>query len=95
MVRVNDKPVRLTAAEFRLLLTLAENQGCYVSKDRLYALAVDDGAAVGNDTALKTHIKRIRQKLGDDGRNQKYIQCFKRYGYRLREDIDVKISSRD
>ncbi|MTI81072.1 MAG: hypothetical protein FH758_09325 [Firmicutes bacterium] len=92
-VYFNNRAIQLTAAQFRLILELAKNRGMYVSKEQLYSAAVNDHAEWGNNTALKTHIKRIRKKLGDDGTNQYYIQSKIGYGYRITDRVECKLSN--
>ncbi|MBO8138325.1 MAG: response regulator transcription factor, partial [Desulfotomaculum sp.] len=90
-VYLKGRPVTLTAAEYRLLMGLVRSHGNFVPKNKLYCETVDDHAELGNDTALKTHIRRIRVKLGDNGKNPKYILCRKGYGYCLNEEIKVRV----
>lgn len=90
-VLLNQQPVTLTVAEFRLLLTLAHHQGSYVTKETLYSEAVNDHGAGENNTALKNLIKKLRHKLGDNGQNPTVIKCLRNYGYRLNGTMTVKI----
>ena len=59
----DERTVRLTPLEFRVLYMLAINEGRVVSSSRLveYAWGYDGGEA----SLVKTHISHIRQKLGD------------------------------
>ena len=90
-VHFKDNPVRFTAAEFRILLLLAQNHGNYVTKADLYGAGADDYVEIANDTALKTRIKKIRHKLGDSGRNPRYIKCFTGHGYCLDNTVKLEI----
>lgn len=90
-VLYNEQAVALTAAEFRLLLTLARHQGRYVTKATLYSAAIDDHGAGENNTALKNLIKKLRRKLGDNGQTPALISCLRNYGYRLNSTITIKI----
>jgi len=90
-VLLNQQPVLLTAAEFRLLLTLARHQGSYVTKETLYGEAVNDHGAGENNSALKNLIKKLRHKLGDNGQNPTLIKCLRNYGYCLNGTVTVKI----
>ena len=60
----NERTVRLTPLEFRLLYMLAINEGRVVSSARLveYAWGYESGEA----SLVKTHISHLRQKLGLD-----------------------------
>src|ERR1700743_1212801 len=56
-------PVPLGATDYRLLLTLIERAGSFVTKDELMS-RVWGGAAVGDNT-LHVHITALRKALGD------------------------------
>jgi DNA-binding response OmpR family regulator len=60
----DDRSVRLTPLEFRVLYMLAINEGRVVSSSRLveYAWGYEGGEA----SLVKTHISHVRQKLGLD-----------------------------
>jgi two-component system OmpR family response regulator len=60
----DDRTVRLTPLEFRVLYMLAINEGRVVSSSRLveYAWGYEGGEA----SLVKTHISHVRQKLGLD-----------------------------
>jgi DNA-binding response OmpR family regulator len=62
----NERTVRLTPLEFRVLYILAINEGKVVSSSRLveYAWGYESGEA----SLVKTHISHMRQKLGLDRR---------------------------
>lgn len=73
--------VTLTSTEFKLLLTLLQNQGKVLTRDRLLDLVWDyhyDGYA----RTVDTHVRRLRQKLGDQG---SAIETVWGVGYRYKE----------
>jgi DNA-binding response OmpR family regulator len=63
-VTVDDKPVILTHKEIDLLILLIRNKGVILSKelilDRVWGFDYD-----GDPRTVDTHIKRLREKLGD------------------------------
>ena len=81
MVTLADRNVSLTANEFRTLSRLARNAGIVVP----YAsLAERDWGESEDERALvKTCVKDIRRKLGDDARNPTYIATVPGFGYRM------------
>ena len=81
-VRVGGREMKLTATEYRLLHELSINRGRVVSHDRLLRRAWPAHKSPDVRT-LRTHIRRLRVKLGDDGANPKYIFAEARVGYRL------------
>ncbi len=78
-VTVEDKPVSLTATEFKLLRIFAEKPGLVYSRDRLLAKLWGDDKLVVNRT-IDVHIKNLREKLGPAG---KYIINVRGVGYKI------------
>jgi len=82
-VWVLEDEVTLTATEFNLLLTLVRHKGKVLTRDRLLDLVWDyhfDGYA----RTVDTHIRRLRQKLGDEGSR---IETVWGVGYRFKESV--------
>lgn len=78
-VSVNDKKIKLTAMEFKLLTTLIQKKGRVQSRDALLDEVWNLEADVTTRT-VDTHVKRLRQKLGRAG---KIIQTVRGHGYKL------------
>jgi two-component system phosphate regulon response regulator PhoB len=79
-VRVDRKLVPLTALEFRLLVTFIERKGRAQSRGTL----LEDVWGVHSDSntrTVDTHVKRLRQKLGEAA---DYIETLHGVGYRFR-----------
>jgi len=83
-VWVGDHEVTLTALEFKLLSTLLERKGRVQTRDTLLADVWDIHADVTTRT-VDTHVKRLREKLGDAG---SYIETVRGVGYRFRSNPD-------
>ena len=81
-VRVAGQEVKLTATEYKLLNELSISRGGVVPHDRLLQRVWPTNKSPDVRT-LRTHIRRLRVKLGDDGNNPKYIFAVSRVGYRL------------
>ena len=81
-VTVSGRPAPLTPTEFDLLATLAMEAGRVVPHDRLLRRAWSPGKP-GNLRVLRTHLKHLRRKLGDDAQNPTYIFAEPRVGYRM------------
>ena len=64
-VYADDKPVALTALEYRLLLIFAENQGILLTREQLLERIWDIGGEFVEDNTLTVYVKRLRQKLKD------------------------------
>ena len=83
-VTVAGRDVPLTATEYDLLRTLAENAGRVSTHD--YLLRRVWGWDHSGDTRpLRAFIKKLRRKLGDDAKEPRYIFTEPRVGYRMAE----------
>ena len=84
-VTLDDQPVDLTSTEFDLLHFLMRHPGRPFTRGELLDVTQDD--AVGDVSAyartIDAHIKNIRQKLGDAGRQSQFIETVQRVGYRF------------
>ena len=78
-VFVNDEQVNLTALEFKLLSQLVDRRGRVQSRDQLLSDVWGYSSDVTTRT-VDTHIKRLREKLGDMG---KYVQTIRGVGYKF------------
>ena len=78
-VFVNDQRVNLTALEFKLLRQLVDRRGRVQSRDQLLSDVWGYSSDVTTRT-VDTHIKRLREKLGDMG---KYVQTIRGVGYKF------------
>lgn len=76
---VRGRPVRLTLTEFDLLAVLASEAGRVVPNERLLE-RVWTPDKPGNLQTLRTHLTRLRRKLGEDSN---YIVNQRGVGYRL------------
>ncbi len=80
-VTVADKEVMLTYMEFKLLVTLLQRKGKVQSRDILLEDVWDIEADVTTRT-VDTHIRHLRQKLGEMGEQ---IETVRGFGYRFFE----------
>jgi two-component system alkaline phosphatase synthesis response regulator PhoP len=81
-VKRRDKPVDLSAMEFKLLQFLIENPGSVHSRDALLD-AVWGYDAMPTTRTVDVHIAWLRQKLEDNPRHPKYIQTVHGLGYKF------------
>ncbi|MBN2498435.1 MAG: response regulator transcription factor [Deltaproteobacteria bacterium] len=83
-VWLDDRELRLTALEFKLLTTLMERRGRVQSREVLLSDVWGIEAEVTTRT-VDTHVKRLREKLGQAG---SYIETMRGIGYRFKSDPD-------
>lgn len=81
-VYVGVRPVELTPIEYRLLYELSVNAGRVLTHDHLLNRVWGSGHA-GISQPIRSFVKKLRRKLGDDARNPKYILTQTRVGYRM------------
>lgn len=82
IVKKNGSKVDLTAKEFSLLLTLIENSGNVLSRDRLLDL-VWGTEYFGDTRTVDVHIRYLRQKIEDDPDDPRRIITVRGYGYKF------------
>ena len=80
-VRLDDRPVELTAIEFDLLKALAENRGRVLSRESLLE-KVWGGEYFGEMRVVDVHLGHVRQKLGRDD----LIATVRGVGYRFEDE---------
>ena len=82
LVTLAGNPVRLTAKEYRLLAELAANTGRTLHYGHLLARVWDQWGS-GDLRPMRTAVRSLRRKLGDDTDNPRYIFTEPRVGYRM------------
>ena len=81
-VTIGGTPVQLTHVEFRLLQTLLEADGRVLSRDQLLDAVYGADQDEVLDRTIDVHIRRLRDKLGDDPDAPRYVATVRGAGYR-------------
>jgi DNA-binding response OmpR family regulator len=81
-VRVNDKPVKLTSTEFKLLQLLIRNEGRLITHESLLTRVWGENYSDARDL-LRVHIQHLRQKLGDSVESPSIILTEHGMGYKF------------
>jgi DNA-binding response OmpR family regulator len=81
-VRRGSELIPLTPVEFKLLVTLVAADGRALTRDQLLdaVYGSDDGDVL--DRTIDVHIGRLREKLGDDADQPRYVMTVRGVGYR-------------
>lgn len=79
---VSGRELSLTGYEFALLHALAERAGRVLSREQLLDLA-KGSADEAYDRSIDVQISRLRQKLGDDARQPRFLKTIRGAGYLL------------
>jgi DNA-binding response OmpR family regulator len=75
-------PIPLTNVEFRLLTTLIGAGGRVLSRDQLLDAVYGQEGVDVLDRTVDVHIGRLRDKLGDDAEQPRYVATVRGIGYR-------------
>ncbi len=79
----NNQPIRLTALEYKLLLTLAHSKGQVLPRKQILEGIWDAAGDFVNDNTLTVNINRLREKIEDDPREAKIIITMRGLGYKV------------
>lgn len=90
-VRVEGRAIELTRIEFELLQLLLERRNIVLSRDQIMD-AVWGPNWFGDSHVIETHISKLRKKLGDSSRMQRYVRVIRGVGYRLGPCADTQKS---
>jgi two-component system KDP operon response regulator KdpE len=81
-VTLGGNEVDLTPTEYKLLLELAASGGRVMTHDEILDRVWGPGYA-GEYDVLRTFIRTLRQKLGDDARRPRFLLSEHGVGYRM------------
>ena len=86
-VTLRERTVKLTAKEYELLRVLSMNAGRVLTFDVLMR-QVWRGRAHAHPALVRTFVKRIRRKLGEDAQRPAYIVNERGVGYRMSQPAE-------
>ena len=78
----NGRPVPLTPTEYKILAQLMAAPGRIFTKVQLYE-GIAGEYFESNDNTMMVHISKLREKIGDDPKNPRYIITIRGLGYKL------------
>lgn len=75
-------PITLTNMEFELLSYFTKNEGIVLSRDKIFERlkGLDDDSF---DRSIDVLVSRLRQKIGDDPKNPRFIRTIRGSGYKF------------
>lgn len=82
-VTVDGKEVRCTPIEYSILLHLAENRGRVVPVEDLFRAVWNEEFMQGSNNTIMVHIRHLREKIGDDAQNPRFIKNIWGVGYTI------------
>ena len=81
-VFVDDKEVRLTPIEYKILKLLVLKKGKVLSVEEIYE-SIWHLRAVGADNTIAVHIRHIREKIEANPKEPKYVKVVWGTGYKV------------
>ena len=84
--------VRLQEQPFRLLLLLVERSGQIVSREEIRNRLWPQNTFVEFDKSLGVAVLKVREALGDDASNPRFVETIPRRGYRFIAPVKVETS---
>lgn len=79
----NNKKIELTPIEFSIMWHLCQNRGNVVKTDDLFQKVWGDKYFEKDNNTIMVHIRHLREKMKDCGRNPKYIKTIWGVGYKI------------
>ena len=78
----DGEPVALTPTEYKILAQLMAAPGRIFTKVQLYE-GIAGEYFESNDNTMMVHISKLREKIGDDPKNPRYIITIRGLGYKI------------
>jgi eukaryotic-like serine/threonine-protein kinase len=79
----NGSRVKLQDQPYRLLIALLVNPGEVISREELRNRLWQDDTFVDFENGLRVAVRKLREALGDDAENPRYIETLPKRGYRF------------
>ena len=86
-LRRKGRPVRLERIPLELLFLLVERRGLLVGREAILERVWGKDVFVDTDNSINTAVRKIRQALGDDPENPRFVQTVAGKGYRFAAKI--------
>lgn len=82
-VEVDGRPVKTTPIEYSILLYLAEHRGHVVPVEDLFRAVWNEEFMPSSNNTVMVHIRHLREKIGDDAQNPRFIRNIWGVGYTI------------
>lgn len=79
---MKDEEIFLTPTEFKILSLFMERPGMVFTKSQIYE-RINGEFYENDDNTMMVHISKLREKLGDDSKNPRYIKTVRGLGYKI------------
>ena len=92
-LRKSGVRIKLQDQPFQILATLLERPGEIVTREELQKRLWPEDTFVDFDLSLNSAVKKLRQALGDDSENPRFIETLYRRGYRFIGPVNLALPS--
>ena len=82
---LNERPLTLTPTEFAILCILCKNKGRVVSAEALFSQIWGEAGYEKHSNTVTSHIRHLREKMGDSFENPQYIRTVWGCGYKIED----------
>jgi len=83
----HGRVIKLEKIPMELLILLAKGEGRLVTREEIEAKLWGNGVFVDAEHGINTAIRKVRQALGDDPEQPKFVQTVQKKGYRFIADV--------
>lgn len=87
---MEDRMLELTAAEYRLLCLLVENEGRVLTRTQILDALWDGNGSFVDDNTLSVYVRRLREKLEEDPSAPAHLLTVRGRGYEWKGQGSVK-----
>lgn len=88
-VRLNGDKVKLQQRPFQIFAALLQRPGEVVTRDEIRQSLWPNDTFVDFEHSINTAVNKLREALGDDAENPRFIETLPRYGYRLITPVEI------
>ena len=88
-LRRNGDKIKLQQRPFQILAALLERPGEVVTREEIRQKLWPTDTFVDFEHSINTAVNKLREALGDDVENPRFIETLPRYGYRLIAPVEV------
>jgi eukaryotic-like serine/threonine-protein kinase len=79
----NGSRIKLQDQPYRLLVALLENPGEVISREELRNRLWHEDTFVDFENGLRVAVRKLREALGNDAENPRYVETIPKRGYRF------------
>jgi DNA-binding winged helix-turn-helix (wHTH) protein len=92
-LRKNGARIKVQEQPFQILLLLLERPGEIIGREEIRAKLWAENTFVDFDNAISSAVRKLREALGDNAENPRFIETLAKRGYRFIGQIDVRSSA--